>query len=73
MSRVPPKSCKDCRHFNDPEDTGSGECRSHPPLAPTVWPIVMRGDWCGEFNSTILPPENQTQSEFTPYKAAQTL
>jgi len=72
MSRVPPKSCKDCRHYNDPDEVGTGQCRRYPPT-DNGWPPTTDSDWCGEFNSTILPPENQTQSEFTPYKAAETL
>lgn len=73
MSRVPPKSCNGCRHFNDPAETGSGECRSHPPLAPTVWPTVASTDWCGEFSAIILPLSDQTPSLLTPYTPAITL
>jgi hypothetical protein len=53
--------CKTCRHardlYNDWDHTM--ECRRFPPKAGgddharggkvSVWPVVGRGDWCGEF------------------------
>jgi hypothetical protein len=53
--------CGNCRFFND------GECRRHAPVVlgetaeDTVWPIVSRSDWCGDFQRA----KPASQGEYT--------
>ncbi len=52
--------CSACKHWNNTQDTGKGECRRHAPqsLVFTVdsktsfesrFPVTSGSDWCGDF------------------------
>jgi hypothetical protein len=49
------QTCKDCR-FYDQTQSLNGYCRKLPPtISDTVsfgvWPMVLKRDWCGSFES----------------------
>jgi hypothetical protein len=52
--------CADCRFYDAPENGYEqhprGSCRRYAPIpraaeekTVTTWPLVLPGDWCGEF------------------------
>lgn len=58
------QTCKTCRFFkSDGDESGNGECRSHPPVvfgAPngdpeSAWPASHESEWCGAW--TCQSPE----------------
>lgn len=43
--------CETCRYFDGSDgEERTGRCRRHAPNNWPPWPIVMRGDWCGEYD-----------------------
>jgi hypothetical protein len=47
------KSCQTCLYWEEGADHGgreayrNGRCRRYPPN-PSLWPVTLPGDWCGE-------------------------
>jgi hypothetical protein len=65
----PENTCGGCFHFEPAADDSSGRCRRYPPMVVndsleadtpearfvSLWPMVTKNDWCGEFTPATGP------------------